>query len=60
MGTDLSTITMKPPLSAIDTVHTPLTMRTDDGLYLSLHEAALVDYSTMTLERTGEHLLNPT
>jgi len=45
------------PLSAIDTVHTPLTMRTDDGLYLSLHEAALVDYSTMTLERTGEHLL---
>ncbi len=39
-------------VSEIDTVITPLTMRTDEGLYLSFHEAALVDYSTMTLERT--------
>lgn len=41
------------PLAAVDTVHTPLTMRTKDGLHISIHEAALVDYSTMTLERTG-------
>jgi alpha-glucosidase len=45
------------PLAAIDTVHTPLTLRTPEGLYLSFHEAALVDYSTMTLERTGGYNL---
>ncbi|WP_340104749.1 glycoside hydrolase family 97 protein [Rhodohalobacter sp. 8-1] len=45
-------LTNETPLSEADTVHTPLTMKTDDGLYLSIHEAALVDYSTMTLERT--------
>jgi alpha-glucosidase len=45
------------PLSAVDTVHTPLTMKTADELYLSFHEAALVDYSTMTLERTGGYTL---
>jgi alpha-glucosidase len=45
------------PLSEIDTVHTPLTMRTDDGLYLSFHEAALVDFTTMTLEHVGGNKL---
>lgn len=44
-------LTEHTPVSKIDTVHTPLTMRTQDGLYLSIHEAALVKYSTMTLER---------
>lgn len=45
------------PLSEADTVHTPLTMQTDDGLYMSFHEAALVDYSTMTLERVDGYTL---
>lgn len=31
-------------------VHTPLTMQTAEGLYLSIHEAALVNYSSMTLQ----------
>jgi len=31
-------------------VHTPVTMQTAEGLYLSIHEAALVDYSSMTLK----------
>ncbi|PCI31972.1 MAG: alpha-glucosidase [Flavobacteriaceae bacterium] len=31
-------------------VNTPVTMRTEDGLHLSFHEAALVDYSGMTLK----------
>jgi alpha-glucosidase len=48
-------LTRTTPLSQADTVHTPLTMRTADGLYLSVHQAALVDYSTMTLERTEGH-----
>ena len=31
-------------------VHTPLTMKTDAGNYISIHEAALVNYPSMTLE----------
>jgi len=31
-------------------VDTPVTMKTDDGLYLSFHEAALLDYAGMTLK----------
>lgn len=36
-------------LSQADTVHTPVTLETDTGLLISLHEAALVDYASMTL-----------
>ena len=31
-------------------VHTPLTMKTPNGFYLSVHEAALYDYGSMTLK----------
>jgi hypothetical protein len=31
-------------------VNTPVTMKTDTGLYLSFHEASLVDYAGMTLK----------
>ena len=31
-------------------VNTPVTMKSSDGVYLSFHEAALVDYSGMTLK----------
>ena len=31
-------------------VNTPVTMRTDDGLHLSFHEANLTDYADMTLK----------
>ena len=31
-------------------VQTPLQMKTSDGLYVNIHEAACVDYSTMSLE----------
>lgn len=30
-------------------VHTPFTMRTGDGTYISIHEAGLTDYASMTL-----------
>lgn len=33
----------------VNAVSTPVTMKTDDGIYLSFHEAALVDYAAMTL-----------
>jgi hypothetical protein len=43
-----------PNLSATyipeNAVNTPVTMKTDDGLYLSFHEADLTDYSGMTLK----------
>lgn len=45
------------PLSGIarnQAVHTPLTMETADRLYLSIHEAALVDYSSMSLIPDGD------
>ena len=41
----------KTKISEIDTVHTPFTIKTTDGLYLSVHEAALTDYSSMALAR---------
>lgn len=50
-------LTKNTPISNTDTVRTPLTMQTDDGLYLSIHQAALTDFSTMTLERTNGHTM---
>jgi len=37
------------PLSEVRATATPVTMETEDGLYLSVHEAALTDYPEMTL-----------
>ena len=34
---------------SVRAVHTPLTMETADGLFLSIHEAALTDYASITL-----------
>lgn len=39
-----------PTLIGPDYVQTPLMMKTEAGLYINLHEAALVNYSTMQLE----------
>lgn len=39
------------PLSEAGKVHTPVTFQTNDGLYLSIHEAALTDFASMTLWR---------
>jgi alpha-glucosidase len=45
------------PLSQCDKVHTPITFKTESGLHLSIHEAALTDFASMALARTGEHTL---
>lgn len=37
-------------------VNTPVTMRSENGLHLSFHEAGLVDYSGMTLKVDTENL----
>lgn len=44
-------IYQKTPIDAVSVAHTPITMRLDDGLHLSFHEAALVDYSAMWFKR---------
>ncbi len=41
------------PISSLSVVHTPMTLETVDGLSVSIHEAALVDFPSMTLARTG-------
>jgi alpha-glucosidase len=41
----------KTPLAEVGQAHTPITLRTEDGLHIALHEAALVDYSGMWLRR---------
>ena len=47
----------KTPLSEMGDeprrVHTPVTFESEDGIYISLHEAALVDYSSMTIDATS-------
>jgi len=45
------------PVSEINVVHTPLTLETPNGIYLSIHEAALVDYASMTLALTEKNTL---
>ena len=45
------------PLSELsEKVHTPLTMEYQDSLFVSIHEAALVDYPAMTLDPAGQLL----
>ncbi len=39
------------PVGDIEIAHTPMTLKTAAGIYLSLHEAALVDYSAMSLKQ---------
>ena len=45
------------PVSGIGTAQTPLTMVLADGTHLSIHEAALVDYSGMNVARVEGTLL---
>ncbi len=41
----------RTPLAEVSMAHTPITLRSEHGLHISLHEAALVDYSAMWLRR---------
>jgi len=50
-------LTTRSPVSTLDVVHTPLTIQSEGGLYLSFHEARLVNFASMTLRHTnGSHL----
>jgi len=47
----------KTPIDEIGVAQTPLTIRLGNGLHLSVHEAALVDYSGMDLRRVHDRVL---
>jgi hypothetical protein len=38
-------------------VQTPLMLKSTDGLYINIHEAALIDYSTMSLELDDKNMV---
>ncbi len=47
----------KTALNEVTQAHTPITVRTENGLHIALHEAALVDYASMWLRRAeGQRL----
>ncbi len=41
----------RTPIDAVGSAQTPMTMRTENGLHVSIHEAALTDYAGMNLRR---------
>jgi alpha-glucosidase len=43
----------RTPIAEVGTAQTPMTIRTEDGLHIAFHEAALVDYSGMNLTSEG-------
>ncbi|HVR60527.1 MAG TPA: glycoside hydrolase family 97 protein [Polyangia bacterium] len=55
--TDLELPIRQTSLAELTVAHTPLTLRTRDGLHIAVHEAALVDYAGMRLRRAEEQRL---
>jgi alpha-glucosidase len=47
----------RTPLNQVGQAHTPITLRTRDGLHIAVHEAALVDYASMWLRRVDGQTL---
>lgn len=50
-------IYQKSPVNDLELVHTPLTIEAGEDLYLSIHEAELIDYSSMVLKSEGDDKL---
>ncbi|NVE96048.1 glycoside hydrolase family 97 protein [Altererythrobacter lutimaris] len=48
------------PITSVATAHTPITFRLEDGTHMSIHEAALIDYSGMWLQRMDGQRLRAT
>ena len=47
----------RTPLAEVGLANTPLTMRTQSGVHIALHEAALVDYASMWVRKVQGQLL---
>ena len=41
-----------------ESVHTPLTIKTPNGFFISIHEAALYDYGSMTIKLNNDNILS--
>lgn len=41
------------PIDSVQTANTPITFKNDEGIYASIHEAALTDFPEMTLKNGG-------
>ncbi len=48
----------KNPINDLDYVHTPLTLETKDSLYISIHEAAIQEFSSLYLKGIGNNTLH--
>lgn len=44
----------KSQINEIDSAHTPLTVKFNNSRYIAIHEAALVNYASMTLKNNGK------
>jgi alpha-glucosidase len=44
-------------LDSLDNANTPITLKTEDGTYLSIHEAALTNFPEMTIKHNGNRSL---
>lgn len=48
----------KDPINTLEYCHTPFTMESNTGnLFISIHEAALTDYASMTIKSKGDNKL---
>jgi alpha-glucosidase len=47
----------RTPIASVGLAQTPMTIRTDDGVHVAFHEAALVDYSAMNIQKVEGGLL---
>ncbi len=54
---NLEYLYQETPLNQVSQANTPLTVKTDKGVYIAFHEAALVDFASMWLRRVdGQRL----
>jgi len=54
---DTELLYRRTPLAEMSTAHTPLTLRTRDSLHIEIHEAALIDFAGMYVQRIDEQHL---
>jgi alpha-glucosidase len=47
----------KTPIAEIGLSQTPMTVKTEDGTHIAFHEAALVDYAAMNIQKVKDGLL---
>lgn len=49
----------RTPINEVGLAQTPMTLRTDKGLHVSIHEATLIDYAGMNLARVEDRRSRP-